>query len=568
MELDADRLFNAAAKFSPPPGVRFAYGTAGFRTDASLLDSTTFSVGVLAALRSLFTGSAIGLMITASHNPVHDNGVKIADPNGDMLSQDWEPFAESLANANSPQIFLQVVKDFVHKNGVFRTGFSCGRVLLARDTRPSGEKLMNAARQGVEAVAGVNVVVIGILTTPQLHWMVRACNRGLGASERDYFCELSHGFRCLLDMKPVGKGLITSPDGFIVDGANGVGASKLLELQCLVQELKLDIRNRGTEGEGLLNELVGADFVQKERKFPCGFGHSRELGRRCASLDGDADRIVFFYGEQAEGAQAESLQLLDGDKILTLFAVFIQQQVQELCRDSNGPTDNISSIKLGVVQTAYANGASTRFLKEKLGIQVALTATGVKHLHHKAAEYDIGLYFEANGHGTVLFKEEFLQILKKSYPSESSSNRVMEEPWKAAQRLLAVCELVNQAIGDALSVLLLVEVVLQYMGWSVQEWNSIYTDLPSRQLKVKVQDRTLIKTTNAETRVTHPPGLQAAIDREVGKVRLGRAFVRPSGTEDIVRVYAEAETQDEANILARAIAVHVHELANSVDASP
>lgn len=51
-------------------------------------------------------------------------------------------------------------------------------------------------------------------------------------------------------------------------------------------------------------------------------------------------------------------------------------------------------------------------------------------------------------------------------------------------------------------------------------------------------------------------------------MRLGRAFVRPSGTEDIVRVYAEAETQDEANILARAIAVHVHELANSVDASP
>lgn len=27
--------------------------------------------------------------------------------------------------------------------------------------------------------------------------------------------------------------------------------------------------------------------------------------------------------------------------------------------------------------------------------------TGVKHLHHEAKNSDIGVYFEANGHGTV-----------------------------------------------------------------------------------------------------------------------------------------------------------------------
>lgn len=32
---------------------------------------------------------------------------------------------------------------------------------------------------------------------------------------------------------------------------------------------------------------------------------------------------------------------------------------------------------------------------------VYCTKTGVKHLHHKAQEFDIGVYFEANGHGTV-----------------------------------------------------------------------------------------------------------------------------------------------------------------------
>ena len=47
-------------------------------------------------------------MITASHNKVSDNGVKIADPNGGMLSQHWEPFADSLANASDPIQLVQV----------------------------------------------------------------------------------------------------------------------------------------------------------------------------------------------------------------------------------------------------------------------------------------------------------------------------------------------------------------------------------------------------------------------------------------------------------------------------
>lgn len=66
---------------------------------------------------------------------------------------------------------------------------------------------------------------------------------------------------------------------------------------------------------------------------------------------------------------------------------------------------------LGVVQTAYANGASTDYLK-KLGLEVLFTKTGVKHLHERASEYDIGIYFEANGHGTVLFSEEFISWLE------------------------------------------------------------------------------------------------------------------------------------------------------------
>ena len=43
--------------------------------------------------------------------------------------------------------------------------------------------------------------------------------------------------------------------------------------------------------------------------------------------------------------------------------------------------------------------------------------------------------------------------------------------------------------------------------------------------------------------VTAPEGLQAAIDAIVAKFPQARSFVRPSGTEDVVRVYAEAATK-------------------------
>ena len=45
-------------------------------------------MGLLAVLRSRSKGGvSIGAMITASHNPAPDNGVKLVDPAGEMLEQ-------------------------------------------------------------------------------------------------------------------------------------------------------------------------------------------------------------------------------------------------------------------------------------------------------------------------------------------------------------------------------------------------------------------------------------------------------------------------------------------------
>ncbi|KAK8918238.1 Phosphoacetylglucosamine mutase [Platanthera zijinensis] len=545
-------LLNSARLFPLPHGMIFSYGTAGFRADGSKLLSTVFRAGVLAALRSLRTGSTVGLMITASHNPIGDNGIKIADPDGGMMTQDWEPSAEALANAPDPQSFVELVFSFAKEEGISLGGERSAEILLGRDTRPTGEALLQAAKQGIEAIVGSVALDMGVVTTPQLHWMVRRKNMGVRTSENDYFMQLSESFRCLMNLCPKGIETNGSIDSrLIVDGANGVGGDKLEQLKKLLLGLNIQVRNSSKHGQGILNEGVGADYVQKGRVSPCCFG-PKDIGLRCASFDGDADRLVYF---RISEANSNSIDLVDGDKILSLFALFMKEQLQILNKsDSQGLNDVLIS-RVGVVQTAYANGASTDYLK-KLGLEVAVTPTGVKYLHKKAAEYDIGFYFEANGHGTILFSEDFLIKLQGKSNDLAFSN-AGSESHKAALRLLAVSKLINQAVGDALSGLLLVEAVLQYMGWSLQNWIELYDDLPSRQLKVKVADRSAVITTNAETQVLQPYGLQEAIDFETGKYHRGRCFVRPSGTEDIIRVYAEASSQEAADSLARSVSHHV-----------
>ena len=77
-----------------------------------------------------------------------------------------------------------------------------------------------------------------------------------------------------------------------------------------------------------------------------------------------------------------------------------------------------------------------------------------------------------------------------------------------------LCMLV-QAVGDALSGVLMVEAALRRRQWGLQQWGELYQDLPSRQSKVQVQDRSVISTINAETCVASPAGLQPLIDTSV-----------------------------------------------------
>ncbi|KAG2468582.1 AGM1 mutase, partial [Polypterus senegalus] len=113
-------------------GVTLQYGTAGFRTKAEELDHVMFRMGQLAVLRSKKTKSTIGVMVTASHNPEEDNGVKLVDPLGEMLASAWEEYATQLANAEENQLTVILEKIIQEEKIEMHIG---AFVVVGRDTR-------------------------------------------------------------------------------------------------------------------------------------------------------------------------------------------------------------------------------------------------------------------------------------------------------------------------------------------------------------------------------------------------------------------------------------------------
>jgi phosphoacetylglucosamine mutase len=96
----------------------------------------------------------------------------------------------------------------------------------------------------------------------------------------------------------------------------------------------------------------------------------------------------------------------------------------------------------------------------------------------------------------------------------------------AANQLRAFIDIINETVGDSLADLLATEAILSVMNLSVEEWLNLYNDLPQRQSKVAIKDRTLVQTTDAERRCIAPAHLQDCIDVLVSKYPSGRAFVR------------------------------------------
>jgi len=460
-----------------------------------------------------------------------------------------------------------------------------GHIIVGYDTRLSSPILIGSLMEAI-TFSGSKYINLGITTTPQTHYVILVFNEyskqyrenlpkfDYSAEEllKHYYEHFGGTFLKVFELlSEMGLHDKNKRKRTYVDCSNGVGGphQEILTQDYFNKVFEVVVLNsRNTE---FLNEECGSEYVQKERKVP------RELldlvekqipanesldHASFMSYDGDADRAVSY--RVTRGVQ--EADLFEGDKIGALYALFCQRilsKITDLQKKLHGVVDlkeDFTKWTIGAALTAYANGAAQKFYTDTLKVTLMIEPTGVKYLHRAAEKFDIGIYFESNGHGTVVYDhvkvhnlEEAVKIAQHALESHQDHKEDLKHLYQNVNLLYLFLVSANQGVGDAISNYIQVEVALAGLQMSSADWKAIYHDLYNAHSKIKVKNRTLIQVQYDQSRITSPIEIQEKIDEICKDYEMGRCFLRPSGTEDIVRCYVEAVNPEDGKAIQKRI---------------
>jgi len=108
--------------------------------------------------------------------------------------------------------------------------------------------------------------------------------------------------------------------------------------------------------------------------------------------------------------------------LTTLFSLFIKHCFENFSKTLQ--EEFLKKVKLGIICTAYSNGAFMEFISKNLGFPLIIAKTGIKFLFEKSKNFDLTVLFESNGHGGVYFNSKLISELQKLNCFASSSKDI------------------------------------------------------------------------------------------------------------------------------------------------
>jgi phosphoglucosamine mutase len=387
------------------------------------------------------------------------------------------------------------------------------QVLIVRDTRESGPMLEAALAAGV-AAAGGDALLAGVLPTPAAAILVRRLGLDLAA-----VVSASHN--------PFGDNGIKFFDGRGVKLADRVEAeieAKIDEAPAAEHPGRVRELNGGLED--YLRELQSAfplDLSGRRVVLDCANGATFEaapaiferLGAEVEVIGTEPDGRNINAGCGSTHVEALTERLAaceaeigfafdgDGDRVLAVDGAGRVHDGDELIALSARGMAGRGELGGGVVVTVMSNYGFHQAM-EAAGIEVAVTQVGDRYVIDEMLRREWKLGGEQSGH-----------IICSDFVSTGDG---------IAAALMTMRELGTASLADAVPM----------------------TKLPQVLVNVKVADREAINDATA---------VWEAVEREEKDLEgRGRVLLRPSGTEPLVRVMAEAPTHEEADAICQRLA--------------
>lgn len=398
------------------------------------------------------------------------------------------------------------------------------RVFVARDTRISGEMLESALVAGLLSV-GIEVYKLGVLATPGVSYLVRTENASAGvmisashnpALDNGIKFFGSDGFKLADDQELEIEALLDAEEDTLPrPSAEGLGT--LVDYPEGLRKYEKFLVSTGVNLEGMkvaLDTANGAASVSARDVFldlqadisvigeqPNGLNINDGIGsthpeklQELVKETGSAVGLAFDGDSDRLIAVDENGDIVDGDKIMFIIGKYLSEKGL-LAQNT-------------IVTTVMSNLGFHKALDQH-GINKAVTAVGDRYVVEEMRQSNYNLGGEQSGHVIIM-----------DY----------------------------NTTGDGQLTAIQLTKVMKETGMSLSELAAQVTIYPQKLVNIRVDN-------SMKHKAMEVPAIAAIIEKMEAEMQgNGRILVRPSGTEPLLRVMAEAPTDEEVDYYVDTIA--------------